>query len=125
MKLFNETESKYYELISYLLMQKKDFSSKDVDRMYKELNQGEKDYEVIELLFSVKEEEGTVFFFSTGKYSPILNYDFPIRCNRIEQQAFGTLDELKYVDRFIPKDTLAKIRKQKESMSTDWSPENI
>ena len=53
MKLFNETESKYYELISYLLMQKKDFSSKDVDRMYKELNQGEKDYEVIELLFSV------------------------------------------------------------------------
>lgn len=66
MKLFNETESKYYELISYLLMQKKDFSSKDVDRMYKELNQGEKDYEVIELLFSVKEEEGTVFFFLTA-----------------------------------------------------------
>ena len=125
MKLFDETESKYYELISYLLMQKRDFSSKDVDRLYAELNQGEKDYDVIEALFSANEGEETVFSFADGKYSPILEYEFPIRCNLIEQQAFGTLDELKYADQFILEETLAKIRRQKESMSQDWSPEDI
>lgn len=125
MKLFNETESKYYELISYLLVQKKDFSGKDVDRLYAELSQGEKDYEVIESLFSTKEGEGTMFSFSNGNYSPILNCDFPIRCNRIEQQAFGTLDKLKYADRFISEDTLTKIRNQREHLTTDWRPDDI
>ena len=42
MKLLDETESKYYELISYPITQKRDFSIKDADRLYAELNQGEK-----------------------------------------------------------------------------------
>ena len=125
MRLFDETESRYYELISYLLLQKKDFSGKDVDKLYAELFQGDNDYEILDALFSANEGKETVFSFADGRYSPILDYEFPVRCNRIEQQAFGTLGELKYSDWFITKDTLAKIRKQKESMLLDWSPGDI
>ena len=52
MKLFDETESKYYELISRLLLQKKDFTGEDVDRLCAEMFQGEKDYVTLDTLFS-------------------------------------------------------------------------
>ena len=101
MKLFDETESKYYELISYLLLRKRSFTGSDVDRLYADLFQGEKDYEILEALFSDKEGKEAVFSYADGKFTPILEYDFPVRCSRIEQQAFGAIEDMKYADRFL------------------------
>ena len=125
MKLFDETESKYYELISRLLMQKKDFTSEDIDRLYTEMFQGEKDYEIFDMLFSKKEGNEAVFSFHDGKYSPVLDSDFPVRCNLIEQQAFGTLLDVMYADRFLSEDTIAKILRYKQTIPADWKMEDI
>ena len=125
MKLFDETESKYYELISRLLMQKKDFTSEDIDRLYTEMFQGEKDYEIFDMLFSKKEGNEAVFSFHDGKYSPVLDSDFPVRCNLIEQQAFGTLADVMYADRFLSEDTIAKILRYKQTIPADWKMEDI
>lgn len=125
MKLFDETESKYYELISYLLLQKRDFTGSDVDRLYAELFQGEKDYEILEALFSEKEGKEVLFSYADGKFTPILGYDIPVRCSKIEQQAFGTLGDLKYADRFLSEDTLSKIRRLNEHFAADWSVGDI
>ena len=115
MKLFDETESKYYELISRLLLQKKDFTGDDVDRMYAEMFQGEKDYETLDTLFSKKEGNESIFSFSDGKFRAVLGCDFPVRCNLIEQQAFGTLAE----------DTIAKIHKTAQAAPSDWKISDI
>lgn len=125
MKLFDETESKYYELISRLLLQKKDFTGEDLDRLYCEMFQGEKDYETLESLFSKKEGNEAVFTFHDGKYSPVLDSDFPIRCNLIEQQAFGTLADVKYTDRFLSEGTIAKILGYKQTIPADWKTGDI
>lgn len=125
MKLFDETESKYYELISRLLLQKKDFTGEDIDRLYTEMFQGEKDYEILDTLFSKKEGNEAIFTFHDGKYSPVLDSDFPIRCNLIEQQAFGTLADVKYAERFLSEDTVAKILRYKQTISPDWKMEHI
>lgn len=125
MKLFDETESKYYELISYLLLQKRDFTGSDVDRLYAELFQGEKDYEILEALFSEKEGKEALFSYADGKFTPILGYDFPVRCSKIEQQAFGAIANLKYADRFLSEDTLSKIRRLNKSFVADWRTGDI
>ena len=125
MKLFDETESKYYELISRLLLQKKDFTGNDVDRLYTEMFQGEKDYETLDTLFSKKEGNESIFSFSDGKYRAVLGCDFPVRCNLIEQQAFGTLAEVMYADKFLSKDTIAKIHKTAQAAPSDWKISDI
>ena len=125
MKLFDETESKYYELISRLLLLKKNFTGEDIDRLYTEMFQGEKDYEILDTLFSKKEGNETVFTFCDGKYSPILDSDFPVRCNLIEQQAFGTLADVKYADRFLSEGTIAKILGYKQTIPPDWKTGDI
>ena len=78
MKLFDETESKYYELISRLLMQKKDFTSEDIDRLYTEMFQGEKDYEIFDMLFSKKEGNEAVFACNDGEDSQVLDCVFAL-----------------------------------------------
>ncbi|MCR5811208.1 MAG: WYL domain-containing protein [Lachnospiraceae bacterium] len=125
MKLFDETESKYYELISCLLLLKKNFTGEDIDRLYTEIFQGEKDYEILDTLFSKKEGNEAVFTFHDGKYSPVLDSDFPVRCNLIEQQAFGALADVKYADRFLSENTVAKNLRYKQTISTDWKMEDI
>ena len=125
MKLFDETESKYYELISRLLLQKKDFTGEDVDRLYAEMFQGEKDYVTLDTLFSKKEGNETIFSFSEGKYRAILNCDFPVRCNLIEQQAFSTLAEVMYADKFLSDETIAKIHKAAKVIPSDWKIKDI
>lgn len=125
MKLFDETESKYYELISRLLLLKKNFTGEDIDRLYTEMFQGEKDYEILDTLFSKKEGNEAVFTFHDDKYSPVLDSDFPVRCNQIEQQAFGTLADVKYADRFLSEGTIAKILRYKQTISADWKMEDI
>ena len=125
MKLFDETESKYYELISRLLLLKKNFTGEDIVRLYTEMFQGEKDYEILDLLFSKKEGNEAVFTIHDGKYSPVLDSDFPVRCNLIEQQAFGTLADVKYADRFLSEDTIAKILRYKHIISADWKTGDI
>ena len=110
MRLFDETESKYYLLISYLLLQKRNFTGKDVDLLLSQLSYGEKDFQVLENLFSEREGEEVIFSYSDGKYKPLLDKHVPIRCNGIEQQAFGSIYNLPYADLFLREETIQKIR---------------
>ena len=85
MKLFDETESKYYGLISYLLIQKKDFTGRDVDNLYSELIRGEKDFLILDSLFSKREGQEVLFSYGNGIFKSIMRSGIPIRCNGIEK----------------------------------------
>lgn len=125
MKLFDETESKYYELISYLLIQKKDFTGRDVDNLFSELICGEKDFLILDSLFSEREGQEVLFSYENDKFSPIMKHDIPIRCNGIEKQAFRSLYKLPYADRFLGKETLKKIKSPEKNGKGSLAIENI
>ena len=61
MNLFHETESKYYELLSYMINDKEAYSAKEVAEYTEKYLIGETDYDVIEELFLSKEDSETVF----------------------------------------------------------------
>ena len=91
-----------------------------IEQGIKELFQSEKDYEVMDALFSDQEGKEALFSYADGKFTPILEYDFPVRCSRIEQQAFGAIGDMKYADRFLSDDTLSKIRRLNKRFDADW-----
>lgn len=125
MNLFDETESKYYELISYLLLQKRDFTGAEIDKIYHELFVGEMDFDTIDALFSRKEDQGILFDFNEGRYSAISQDKFPVLCNEIERQAFRTLSGMKYADLFLEPGTINKLRKAAEDIQPLWENEDI
>ena len=110
MRLFDETESIYYELISYLLLQKQSFTGSDVDMLLMELSHGEKDFQTLETLFSTQEGQEVLFMHEGGRFRPLIENGIPVRCNGIEQQAFRSLYYLPYAERFLGRETLFKIR---------------
>ena len=125
MKLFDETESKYYELISYLLLQKKDFTGSDVEDLFSELIRGEKDFQTMDVLFSEQEGQEVLFSYENGKFKSIMGNGIPVRCNGIEQHAFRSLHRLQYADRFLNKETLSKIKNNEKSEKGSLAIENI
>lgn len=125
MKLFDETESKYYELISYLLLQKKDFTGSDVEELFSELILGEKDFQTMDVLFSEREGQEVLFSYENGTFKSIMRNGIPVRCNGIEQHAFHTLYRLQYADRFLNKETLTKIKNHEKSEKGSLAIENI
>ena len=125
MKLFDETESKYYELISYLLLQNRSFTRREVSRLYQELFPGEEDYETLDALFPVKEGEEVLFSFESGQYHSVTNSEFPIRCSAIEKQAFRTLPDIKNAEMFLEDGTLRKMRNVEGMEVRSWTPGDI
>ena len=78
MKLFHETENKYYELLSYMLQRKDNYSTNDIAEYLSSHLIGEVDYEVVDTLFSKKTGEEAIYSYSDGIYSAVLNMPFSI-----------------------------------------------
>lgn len=109
MRLFDETENKYYELMSYWA-NNAGVDEEDIKKSMMELNEGELDYPVYETLFSKKEGKGTVFCFDGSKFVYIPENGFPIRLNSIEQEALSSLTDFSYVCGFLNSETIDKIK---------------
>lgn len=57
MKLFDETENKYYEFVARLLQNGKSFNKKELYRLIENRLSGEPDFDVIDTIFADKEGE--------------------------------------------------------------------
>lgn len=125
MRLFDETESKYYELISYLLLEKRDFTGGDVDRLYRELFVGEKDFDTVDALFTKSEGAETLFTYRDGKYGAATDIEFPVVCNDIEKNAFYSLSSASYAELFLQAETLDQIRKSGKRNALAWENNDI
>lgn len=109
MKLFDETENKYIELLSYLVNRKEGMTESDIKKAMMDLNDGELDYPLYEALFSKNEGESTIFEFNGTKFEYMFKNGFPIRLNKIEQEALFSLTDIPYAGGFINPETLKKI----------------
>ncbi len=125
MNLFDETENKYFEFISYLLQNNRKYSKKEMNLLIKQLLTGEADFDVIEAIFPSREGEELVFKDLNGQYEPIIATNFPIRMGIIEQQAAKSLLEDEYITHFLSEKTIKKLRTNTESVITDWSTKDI
>lgn len=125
MKLFHETENKYYEALSYLLCQMKRYDIREIRSFLEEQLVGEVDFEVAETLFSEKEDEGNVFRYAEGGFEPALDKPFPIRCTAIERQAARNMCKTGYEEQFLKKETLEKLRTAVEKITPDWDLEDF
>ena len=109
MKLFDETENKYIELLSYLVNREEGMTESDIKKAMMDLNEGELDYPLYEALFSKNEGESTIFEFNGMKFEYMFKNGFPIRLNKIEQEALFSLTDIPYMGGFINSETLKKI----------------
>lgn len=109
MKLFDETENKYIELLSYLVNREGGVTERDIKKAMMDLNEGELDYPLYETLFSKNEGESTIFEFNGKKFKYMFKNGFPIRLNKIEQEALYSLTDIPYAGGFINFETLKKI----------------
>lgn len=71
MNLFHETENKYFEILTYMLGEQKNFSTDDVTKILSERLVGEIDYEVIDAVLSKKIGEESIFSYSDGKHAKL------------------------------------------------------
>ena len=125
MNLFDETENKYFEFISYLLQNNRKYSRGEVNLLIEQLLTGEADFDVTDAIFSTKEGEELVFKYSDGQYESTIAADFPIRTGIIEQQAAKSLLENEYITHFLSEETIEKLRTNTESIPVDWSTKDI
>ena len=109
MNLFDESENKYYELISYLIAGKESFSDRDIQKYMMEMNANEIDISIYEALFSKQEGLGSVFSFDGKDFRYLLENDFPVRLNTIEKQALDSVNHSQFVNAFLSKETQDKI----------------
>ena len=125
MNLFDETENKYYEFLSCILQDGKSYGKKEVNDKLEEFFSGELDFDVTETIFAEKEGEELIFSFEENEFIPIMQNDFPIRSNLIEQQAVKTLLTNEYLEQFLSKETIEKLQDVTEEIQEDWTPEDI
>lgn len=119
MKLFDESENKYYELMSYFVSGKKTFTDKDIQKHMMQINTNEIDVAVYEALFSKEEGLGSVFYYEDSMFRYVLEDEFPIRLNKIEQQALFSVVEYAYAAGFIKQQTIDRI-KTLSGNQRDW-----
>lgn len=125
MKLFDESENKYYEFIAKLLNDESKLSGKKISQLLETEFFGEPDFEVTDTLFGDVEGEEVLFTYSEGVYEPILAGGFPIRNNHIEQQAAKSLLSDKYIEHFLSQKTISKIEEATSCVVEEWNPNNI
>ena len=126
MNLFDETESKYYEILAYLLQKGPSITHTEIDEFISRYLHGETDFEVTEALFSAPDGEELIFMEnSEGKMDPVLEKPFPIRNGRIEKEALKSLVSNPYVSHFLTESTLEKLRQATEQVEEDWDPNDI
>ena len=118
MKLFHETENKYYELISYLLADG-EFTKQELSLKLDSMIRGEKDFDVVDALFSKEEGKEAIFTFDKGVYKPALKYEFPVRTSIIERQALANSIDTPYAKHFLSEATKAKLKNKLSQ--TEWN----
>lgn len=123
MKFFHESENKYYEVISILLNGKSSYCREEIDEKIKQVIEGERDFEVEDILFSKKEE--TIFKYTKAEYKPIIAAKFPVRNNQIELQAIKTLKDNNYVKYFLEASTMKKLKGIATNIEALWDIEGI
>lgn len=125
MKLFDETENKYYELIARLLQNKQTYSKKDVENLVEENLLGKPDLNVMDTIFAGNEGEELIFLMENGRYKPILEQDFPIRAGTLEKEAVSSLLDNGYVGHFLSEETIEKLKSSTKDMVCEWTPKDI
>lgn len=126
MNLFDETESKYYEILTYLLYQESSITHKEIDEYISSYLPGEADFEVTGALFSAPEGEELIYMENAeGRMVPVLEKPFPIRNGRIEKEALKSLISNPYVSHFLTAGTLEKLHRATEHVEADWDPNDI
>lgn len=125
MNLFHETENKYYELLSYMINDKGEYSAKEINEYIAKHLVGEQDYEVIDSLFVSNEDEENVFAFADGKYYPVLPDNVPIRVNQIEASASKSMIENCNAKHFLSQETIDKLRKSIKGIPQIWDINHI
>lgn len=124
MKLFDETENKYYELISYYVCRRESFTDSDIKKQMMEINANEMDVSVYDAIFSKEEGLGSIFSYKETSFQYVLEDIFPIRLNRIEQEALFAVTEFAYSEGFISKKIIDRISKA-ASGGAGWSLDDI
>lgn len=120
MKLFHETESKYYELLTYLVNKKQSFSSQELNELAREYFDGETDYEVWDALFSKIEGQEILFTYEDDMYCTIPESDIPVRNTKIENQALNNLIHNKYIKYFVQEKTVQKLTDKLKDIDVEW-----
>lgn len=124
MKLFDETENKYYELISYYVSKRASFTDRDIKRQMMKINADELDVSVYEAVFSKEEGFASIFSYDGTSFRYVMEDKFPIRLNRVEREALYVISEFAYSKGFINKKTIDRISKA-ASDGAGWSLNDI
>ena len=125
MKLFHEYESKYFELISYILLRYEEFNDEDIDKLHNEMINGEYDFSIMEDLFSKKQGKEVLFSYENGRYRPLLNKKMPVRNTDIELQAAYAMLYDPYVGYFINDETVKKLRSILQKIQPEFDMNDI
>ena len=125
MKLFDETENKYYQFISLLLQNGRKYSNSDISFLINKYFSGETDFDVTDTLFANDEGQELIFYMEDGNYVPIIKNDFPIRMGTVEKQAVKSLLDDEYIKHFLLEDTIAKLASNSRDIQSDWTTTNI
>lgn len=125
MKLFNESENKYYELLSYLINDKDSYTNAEIIQYLNENLEGSHDYDIEDLLFDNNVDNATVFSYKEGKYTPVLADPLPIRNNRMDLQAIKSLIETPYINVFLSEKTKNKIERISNQIKSEWNLRDI
>lgn len=125
MRLFNESENKYYELLSYLINGEGEYTITELDKQLDSSLGCNRDLDIEDLLFERNPENATVFTYDNGKYIPVLPDFLPIRNNNMDLQTIKSLLETSFVDLFLDSATKDKIRKCTTNIETEWNIKDI
>lgn len=125
MKLFNESENKYYELLTYLINGKESYTNAEIVKVLNERLEGSHDLDIEDVLFNHNPDKATVFTYADGKYIPVFADPLPIRCNRMDLQATQSLMKTPFVDLFLLETTKEKIMKISNNIEMEWSIRDI
>lgn len=125
MKLFDESENKYYEMLSYLLTGQQSAGVSDLYSVTNQYISGEIDFDVIDSLFPRSEVEEVIFRCVAGGFVPVLDKKFPVLTNHVEKQALKNLLRDEYKVLFLTEDTQNKLRKVTETLPDEWDEHDI
>lgn len=125
MKLFNESENKYYELLSYLINDKDSYTNAEIIKYLNEKLDGSHDYDIEDLLFDQNPDNATVFTYKEGKYIPVLAAPLPIRNNRMDLQTIKSLVGTPFSNVFLSEKTKDKLERIAKQIKSEWSFQDV
>lgn len=125
MKLFHESENKYFELLSYLVNEQKAFTDREIIVCLDQRLGDSHDYDIEDSLFDHDPDKATIFTYENGKYRSVLAGRLPVRTNRIENQAFRSLADSPFARQFLSEKVIEKIRSSAANIDPEWTPEDI